>query len=99
MKDGTKDQQFFPAWQAAAHLRCATRTIQHRGQQWERNARTTGDPYLPSSPKNGLRRSWYKVNESAYSFEDLAEFIENSVRERIGQPLVSWRREKEQAHD
>lgn len=99
MQDRTKDQRLLPAWEAAAYLMCALRTIQHRGQLWERNARRVGDPLMPSSPGNGLRRSWAHMNKSAYDPRDLDEYHENGLRERIGQPLVCWRREMEQAHD
>lgn len=91
--------RLLPAWEAAAYLMCAPRTIQHWGQQWERNARRLGDPYLPSSPRNGLRRYWCKSKTSVYDPRDINEYVENSARERIQQPINSWRRGEEKNHD
>lgn len=99
MRQEQETKKLLPALEAATYLMCALRTIQHWGQQWEANARRVGDPLMPSSPGNGLRRSWAHMNKSAYDPRDLDEYHENGLRERIGQPLVSWRREKEQAHD
>ncbi len=77
----------------AALLHRAERTIQTWGLKWEQAAREMGDPYIPSSPAKGLRRSGASTGRAMHDQRDVDEYVENAVREVIGQPLQNWRKE------
>lgn len=79
--------------ETATLLHRASRTIQSWGLSWEREAREENNPILPSSPANGLRRSGAAAGRSLHDRRDIDEYLENSIREGLGQPLLNWRKE------
>ena len=80
--------------EAADLLGISVRSIQKLGKLWEDTAKGAFDPYLPSSPKNGLRRSRICDERHRYHPGDLQEYEQNATLELLGQPLVSWRKEQ-----
>jgi hypothetical protein len=79
--------------ETAALLHRANRTIQSWGLSWERAARAEKNPDLPSAPAIGLRRSGAIAGRSVHDLRDIDEYLENSIRETLGQPLLNWRKE------
>lgn len=89
----TETTQLLTTTETAAVLHRACRTIQAWGAEWERTARASGSPSLPSSPANGLRRSGAEAGRALYDRRDIEEYLENAVRQVLGQPLQNWRKE------
>lgn len=83
--------------EAAAFLHRTRRTIQAWGAQWERAARAARNPNLPSSPAIGLRRSGADAGRALYDRRDIDEYVENSVREVLGQAPLNWRKDNDHA--
>lgn len=92
-----RQNKFLNTTEVAMLLHRANRTIQHWGQQWENMARASEDPLLPSSPANGLRRSGACAGRALYEQRDVNEYVDNAVREALGQSLQNWR--KESSHE
>jgi hypothetical protein len=89
----TETSRILNTGKTAALIHRACRTIQAWGAQWERVARASGNPNLPSSPATGLRRTGAEAGRALYDRRDIEEYLENAVREVLGQPLQNWRKE------
>jgi hypothetical protein len=87
------NQELLTTSETAKLLHRAERTIQSWGLSWERTARAAKNPNLPSSPAIGLRRSGADAGRALYDRRDIDEYVENSIREVLGQPLSNWRKE------
>jgi len=81
--------------ETGALLHRANRTIQSWGLSWERAARASGNSNLPSSPAIGLRRSGADAGRALYDQRDIDEYVENSVREVVGQAPLNWRKDND----
>jgi hypothetical protein len=74
-------------------LGISQRMVQFQGARWEKNAIATHDSKLPNSPDNGLRREFNSRRRAFNDTRDINEYRENAVRERLGEPLLNWRKE------
>ena len=81
-----------PSRVTAQLLGISQRMVQMLGVRWEKNAIAAQDARLANSPENGLRRE-FNSRRACNNLLDIAEYRENAVRERLGQPLLNWRRE------
>lgn len=92
-----KTAKYLKAAEVAEMIRVSARTVQLRGQLWLMCAEKAADPALPSSPWNGIRPLPTSAKRSLYDLLDVEEYLENSVREAAGFPLVN--RLKEASHE
>jgi hypothetical protein len=93
----TESSRLLNTAETAAFFHRALRTIQAWGAQWERTARACGNSNLPSSPAIGLRRSGADAGRALYDQRDIDEYVENSVREVLGQAPLNWRKDNDHA--
>ena len=82
--------QFITKQQVADRFHLSPRTIEDKSRQYELTFKQMGT-VPPNSPRNGLRRTYTCETRYLFDERDLVEYELNGLREKVGEPLETWR--------